>query len=263
MPTIYFNNEVTNFKEVFQQYVLTGAIITLCCCIPALLFMRTRPRVPPSISSQKFNEIINHGDLIENMKSLFNNKSFICMLISYSAINGYYFIYFVTANNYYSIYDIDQTTVSYLLCISNICGLICSILFSLVIDNIRHYKKIFVTLNSFLLVVFIFMTIYFETIYTKDNIIILYICFGLFGTCLIPLYSIALDFVSEITYPIGESFSIGTIRSTAHIVGFISTYIIQILLEHLTEYKYLPHIYSISLFVISLIALGVLKGIST
>ena len=260
MPTWYFdkNDESSEFMRKFQNYAFTGALVCLCSCVPSILLMKTKPNVPPSISAQTQREY--NYSIKESIKQLFDNKCFVCILISYSTIFGFYVLYFVTANNYYTVFGIESKTISYLICLSNFTGIIGSLIFSYLVDRVRYYKKLFVTFNSIIVIIFFYMMIYLETYFSKDNIIILYICFGLYGFCLIPLYSITLDFVCELTYPIGESFSIGILRAAGQVVGFLSSFFIDLFLENLSEYKYVTNVFCITLFIISLISLILLKG---
>ena len=142
MPTWYFekDDDTSEFMRKFQTYAFTGALICLCACVPSILLMKTKPNVPPSISAQTQRDY--NYSVRESIVNLFNNKSFICVLISYSNIFGFYVLYFVTANNYYSIFGIDSKSISYLICLSNFSGIFGSLIFSyLVIKFILKVLK--------------------------------------------------------------------------------------------------------------------------
>ena len=64
-----------------------------------------------------------------------------------------------------------------------------------------------------------------------------------------------MDFVCEITYPVGESISEGIIMSFNQIMGIFGIIICDTFRTYLKNYKFMTNLFCIILFIISLISI--------
>lgn len=250
------NNSNNSLNFQFRNYTIAGAIITLCFCFPSILLMKSKPDIPPSVSQQNQKEY--DYTLFESVQKCINRKSFVFLLCSFTCTNGFYYFYPVIITDYLKNYNISFFTTSYLVIVSCLGGLVGLIVLSILVDIKRMYRLPSLFLNFIMISVFIFITFFMEYFKVEENNknlfnVLLLISFGLYGFCLIPLFSIAMDFACELTYPVGESVSSGLMYSSSHLLGFLSTFLIDFFLTQFKEYKFLPNLYSIMLFAISLI----------
>ncbi len=94
-----------------------------------------------------------------------------------------------------------------------------------------------------------------ETITNKYLGVTSFICYTLIIGFAVPIYTSGMDFVCEITYPVGESTSEGIIMSFNQIMGIIGIIICDSFRTYLKEYKFLTNLFCIVLFVISCLCL--------
>lgn len=263
MPTWYIEkiDEKEKFKVSFYNYLMVGSIITLSCCIPSILLMKSKPKIPPSVSKQ--NQNLFQMDVKESLVKLFKNKSFICLLISFICINSFFQFYPVVIVDIFSLYDLEITTTSYLLITALLGGVVGNFFYSWIVDHLRKYRIIFIVLSLVNLITFTLLALLLELLgIQKGNYKVLYfIGCGIYGSCIIPLFSIAYDFAHELTYPIGESVSSGMMLSFSTVLAIISTYLIDFFIKNYKDYRYLSKIYVITLFIIATVSLILLKGI--
>ena len=70
-----------------------------------------------------------------------------------------------------------------------------------------------------------------------------------------PIYTTGMDYVAEMTYPVGESISGGLIMCFNQIFGIIGILIADAFIDKVEEEKYLTNVMSIVVFTISLICI--------
>jgi Na+/melibiose symporter-like transporter len=262
----YFNNgeeqDTTLFKENFHNYMITSAIITLCCSLPSVISAKSRPKIPPSISQQNIQQY--NITLRGSLKMIFRNYSFISLLISFACINGFYLFYSITINDYLEVYFISDSMTSYLIIGSFLGGIVGSIILSILVDRIRTYKIMFIILNSLVVLLFALLLTFFEIFNLHEDKldhVWLIAGFALYGLFMMPLISISMDLVCELTFPVRESIPLGIILSASHLTGLFSTFLIDVVFLKYDLPKYLPNLYSLGLLFISLISLILFKGI--
>lgn len=157
------------------------------------------------------------------------NKSFRALLICTTGIVGYFNIYGVVINEILDKYKITPNQTSILGIISNLSGLIGSVLISILIDKLRKYKKVFIIINCLSIVFHFAMTVLLEV--TPDNaFIIAMILWTSVTICIIPIFTIGMDFVVELTYPVGESISGGVIMTFNQLSGIFGVRILIIII---------------------------------
>lgn len=68
-----------------------------------------------------------------------------------------------------------------------------------------------------------------------------------------------MDYVIELTYPVGESISEGIIMTGNQLFGVVGTLICDFFMEYVKEIRYLPHLFFICLLLISFICVLLIK----
>ena len=242
------------FKDDFKSYLTLEFIISIVFCVIFIIFMREKPKYPPSNS--QINRVINENkSTFEEVKKLFSIKNFIYLFISLSCIVGYVNIIATIFNSYMDMYDITDTQASYISGIANFLGIITSIIVAAIIDKNKKFTIILLLCNILSIVLYLITIIVLELVKSKYLYIIIGILFSLLIGVAIPIYTSGMDLVCEITYPIGESTSDGVIMVGNQFIGIIGIIITALLRTHLENVKVLSNIFCILLFLISLICL--------
>ena len=245
------------FKDDFVSYLIVEAVITIIFCVIFIVFMREKPKNPPS-NSQKKRDINKNISSFEEVKKLFSNKNFVYLFISLSCIVGYVNIIATIFNAYMAMYGITDSQASYISGIGNFLGIITSIAVAAIIDKNKKYTIVLLLCNILSIVLYIITIIVLESVKSKSLYIIIGILFTLVISSAIPIYTSGMDLVCEITYPIGESTSDGVIMVGNQLVGIIGIIITALLRTYLEDVKVLSNIFCILLFFISLFFLFLL-----
>ena len=242
------------FKDDFKSYLQLEFIISIVCCVIFIIFMREKPKNPPS-NSQLNKDSNENKSTYEEVKKLFSNKNFVYLFISLSCIVGYVNIIATIFNAYMDMYNITDTQASYISGIANFFGIITSIIVAAIIDKNKKYTIIILLCNILSIVIYIITIIVLETVKSDNLYIIIGVLFSLLIGVAIPIYTSGMDLVCEITYPIGESTSDGVIMVGNQLIGIIGIIITALLRTYLESVKVLSNIFCILLFFISLICL--------
>ena len=209
------------YRNQIEKYLLTEAIISLCLCLPLIFLMKSKPKVPPSNSQYNYES----PPLKECIKIMIKNKSFIKFLISFTFVLGYFNCYGTIVNSYFSKYNLNLDETSYVAGCANIFAILNCFISSLIVDKFKNYKKVFIILNTIGLVSHICMTVLLELV--PDSSFLIFIIFWtICSMTILPIYTLSMDFVCELTYPVGESISGGFIMSFNQISGIILVYLI-------------------------------------
>ena len=239
------------FKDGFELYLLIEFIITTIFCLFFIFLMKNKPNNPPSISQGNYKPI----SLKEGIKRLKSNKNFIKLLISLTCIVGFINIFGTIFNSYMALYKIKDSTATYTAAIANLFGILTALIVGAIIDKFKKYRLAMIICNISSLVVFIITTILMEVIKKKNLGITSFICYTLIIGTAVPIYTSGMDYVCEITYPVGESISEGIIMSFNQIMGIVGIIICDSFRTYLKKYKFLTNLFCILLFIISLFSL--------
>ena len=239
------------FRDSFEVYLLIEFIITTSFCLIFIFLMRNRPKNPPSISQDKYQPT----SLREGIKKLISNKNFIKLLISLTCIVGFINIFGTIFNSYMALYKIKDSTATYTAATANLFGIITALVVGGVIDKFKKYKDSMIICNSISLFIFIITTLIMESIDKKSLGKASFICYTLIIGSSVPIYTSGMDYVCEITYPVGESISEGIIMCFNQIMGIIGIIICDSFRTYLKKYRFMTNIFCILLITISLISL--------
>ena len=131
---------------------------------------------------------------------------------------------------------------------------------SYILDKTKKFRFILLICNLCALIIMILFTFLLEFVKNLDVIfafsILLYS--SLVGF-LITIHTNGMDYVCELTYPVGESQSGGIIMSMNQIFGIGLTYLGQFFIDDIKEYKYMTNILTCITLLISLITLWFIK----
>ena len=239
------------WRESFEFYLLIEFIITIILCTIFICFMRNKPKNPPSISQNNYAPM----PLKEGLKTLKSNINFIKILISLTCIVGFINIFGTIFNSYMALYKIKDSTATYTAATANLLGIIAALVVGKIIDKSKKYKIAMIVCNIISLIIFIITLILMETVNKKYLGITSFICYTLVIGSSVPIYTSGMDFVCEITYPVGESISEGVIMTCNQIMGIIGILICDSFRTHLKQYKFLTNLFCIILFIISCVTL--------
>ena len=243
------------FRDSFEDYLLLEFIITTVFCVIFIFLMRNKPKYSPSISKKK-HEIMK---LKEGIKKLMSNKDFVKLLISLTCVVGFINIFGTIFNSYMAMYKISDKSATYTAAASNLFGIVTALVVGAIIDKFKKYKLSLSICNIISLIFFAITIILMETV-DKDKLpTVSFVCYTLIIGSAVPIYTSGMDFICEITYPVGESISEGIIMSCNQILGCLGILFCDCLRTYFKEYKFLTNLFCIVLFVISLISLLLIK----
>jgi Na+/melibiose symporter-like transporter len=151
------------------------------------------------------------------------NKSFLKLLVGFTCILSYFNLYGTIVNAYFgSIYGLTDDQTSILAGTANVLAIVSCIVISLILDKFKKYKAAFLCLNAAGIIIHAAMTILIEY-FEESSFPILMVMWTICSMCILPIYTCCMDFVCEMTYPVGESISGGTIMMCTQIaaIGFV------------------------------------------
>lgn len=248
------------FKKQFRIYLIVEAVITITCSVIFCVFMREKPKKPPSLS-EKNKKNNNKRSTYDEVKLLIADKNFRYIFLSLSCTVGYVNNFATIFNYYMALYKISDTHASYISGIANIFGIISAIIISSIIDKRKEkYKTILFICNSLGIIFYVINTFVLELVESKYLHWIVGSLFCLVIGSVIPIYSSGMDFVAEITHGIGESTSNGVIMIGNQFLGIIGIVISGLLIKYVKESKYLTNIFCICMLVFSLFGLYKVKN---
>ncbi len=217
-PTFFFTDNMSEkeFKNNMINYLFVEAIISTSLCIPVIIFIKSKPEKAPSNSQLNYDS----PPLKECLNMMIKNKSLLKFLFSFTGILSYFNVYGTITNGYFSQYGLKDDETSYISGFSNAMAIISSIVTSIILDKYKIYKKAFIILIVFAILSHLSMTIFLETQIENKFYFVLFLC-SLICSSILPIYTVGMDFVCELTYPVGESISGGFIMSFNQIFGVI------------------------------------------
>jgi len=151
---------------------------------------------------------------------MLSNKNFIKLLISFTCIIGYFNLYGTILSELLTMYNLNEKQNSSIASISQFTGLLSVLIISLIIDKYKKYKLFFMILSIGSIISHILFSLSLE--YFKEKYFIILILWSCTSICYLPIYTVTMDFVCEITYPVGETISGGVLLSSAQIAGVLS-----------------------------------------
>lgn len=237
-----------------NKYLVAEAIIVIIFSIPAILLFKSKPKYAPSVSQN--NMVV--PDFKSSIQMLVKNRNFMCLFCAFSIIVGYFNLMGTILNQFLAAYSITTTQTSIVGGVGNFLGILGCIFSSILIDKEKNYKKVFLILLSVGLGSQVILTIAAEFISVSYSFFLWLICWSLLLLAAVPCYAIGMDYVCEITYPIGEIVSGGFIMAGSQLVGIGQTYLSNYFLDVLNM-RYLINVMIFCFFVFAFFALIALE----
>lgn len=251
---VFDDDKVT--RNDFQWYLMIEFFITVILCLPTLIFMRTKPKIPPSNSQNNYES----PPLKKSLSMLFHNSEFVKLLIVGTFIVGFINIFGTIITEYLSRYDITNDQTTYIAATANLCAIIASLIVSIIVDKTKKYKATLMFLN---VAGIIFMTtagLSLEMLSSKYRYYFAFSLYTLIISSIVPIYTTAMDYVCEITYPVGECISGGLIMCFNQIIGALGIVVSGLFEKYFPNLRFLSNSLGLLFFIISLIAIATLEG---
>ena len=250
------NSENNIYREQFKKYVLAEFILTTILCLPTFFLVRSKPKIPVSPSQNQYIA----PPLKKSLKLLFTNKNFNILLVCFTCIIGVWNMYGTIFTPYMAKYNITDSRAAIISSIANFASIFFAMVGSYIIDKTKKFRLILLICNLSALIIMITFTIILE--FVKDlNIIFIFgiILYSSLVGFLITIHTNGMDYVCELTYPVGESQSGGIIMSMNQVSGIGLTYLGQMFIDDIKDEKYITNLLTCLTLLISLITLWFIK----
>ena len=250
VPIIDDDAEGQEFKDDFFKYVFWEFILNAVFCIPTFFIFKNKPDIPPS-PSQKVENAPQTPGLVDSLKLLFTNKRFIYLLISTFFVVGYYNIIGTLINPLFELYSISGNNSSIIYFISNILGMVSSVIISKIVDKNNKFKLSMIILCVLGTIFQVLLTVFLEIFQPDEKdknesstieFIVALIINSLLTIVVMPFYTIGMNYACEITYPVGESINGGFMISASQISGIGGTFLCDYFISNYPEKKWITNV---------------------
>ena len=133
---------------------------------------------------------------------------------------GFFNQYGTILNELLTKYKYTEKETSLIGGVANFVAIFSVYLISIFIDKYKKYKLSFIIVNIFGIFTHAFFCYQLE--YMEKNPILILIIWTITSSSILPIYTCGMDFVCEITYPVGETISGGIMMVSTQISGIIS-----------------------------------------
>ena len=239
------------YKSQVFNYLLSEFILSFAFCVPSFFIIKNKPDIPPSPSqaedsrrSSVPNLQTNNFSLKESIIMLFKNKRFIYLLISTFFVVGYYNIIGTLINPLFELYSISGNNSSIIYFISNILGMVSSVIISKIVDKNNKFKLSMIILCVLGTIFQVLLTVFLEIFQPDEKdknesstieFIVALIINSLLTIVVMPFYTIGMNYACEITYPVGESINGGFMISASQISGIGGTFLCDYFISNYPE----------------------------
>ena len=175
-----------------------------------------------------------------------------------TCVFGYYNTIGSICTSLFEQYGVDSNKSNVVFAVSNIAGMIASVLLAKLLDKFKKFKLFLVLLSFAGTLSHLLFTILLEvSLKTSINAYaISLVLYSFIYMVVIPYYSIAMNYACEITYPVGESLNGGIVMGFNQLIAVPITFLCQYFFDNHTDKKYLSNIILLIMFFISDILLA-------
>ncbi|RWS10519.1 feline leukemia virus subgroup C receptor-related protein 2-like isoform X2 [Dinothrombium tinctorium] len=201
MPSLIFNNlnNKTEIASALSSVSYTIAVIAFGVFVMTVLFVKEKPRTPPSLAEQ--SRIQNNIRL--PLSSLWQNRNFILLVIIYSLVTALGQAVTIVLNQMV-FKQFAKSIANRIVTIAGLLALLSEIPSTAIISMIcARYNQYKIVLISYCVLLIVFLSVYTFGFYISNEIMI-YIFIFLSGFTYNAMFVILSDFIIEATYPISE-----------------------------------------------------------
>lgn len=231
------------FKEQFWMYIFSEFIVNVFFCVPAFFIFKDRPDVPPAPSQDYIeNPTVNTS---EGLKMLLTNVRFIYLLVAFFFVLGYLNVTSTINTALYFMYGISVVESSLFYSTSCLIGIIASIFFSVLIDKIKKFRLflfLFCLIGAFFHGLFTLL-LELSLKYDFNKFAIGFVGSSLISAVIEPFHTIGVNYACEITFPAGESLSVGLLYTVGQLSGIGGTFLCQYFLDNYSEKIYISNVF--------------------
>ncbi|KAF2888720.1 hypothetical protein ILUMI_17453 [Ignelater luminosus] len=228
-PMLMHNATSTDvIEQGFYVMSITIALVTTAILILIIIFFRDRPPSPPSTTQLQVQVCTEETrDFWKSVKTLFANKSYTLLMVSYGINTGIFYAISALLNQIILIYYPDGAEDAGrigLIIIGS--GMIGSVVCGVILDAFGRFKLTIMSVYVLCLISMITFT------FTLDSgLVAVYLVSAFFGFFMTSLLPIGYEVAVELTFPIGEGTSGGIITAVAQAFGICFTYLYSYLLN--------------------------------
>lgn len=160
----------------------------------------------------------------ESLKQLFQNKNYIFLFLCFNFLYGLYSAIASSISSFTTPYNFDSSDNSIICLVFLISGILFSFFIGTILDKYQCYRK---SLIGICIGSLITLSLTFYGLPT-EKLIVEAVIMMLTGAAIIPIVTISFSLAAELTYPVPEVYSIGTMISVAQIFGAVLVSLINV-----------------------------------
>ena len=247
------NSPKEQYKDQVYNYFLSEFILNIVFCVPTFFITKDKPEIPPSPSQEAIPS--KSPGLLESLKLLFTNFRFICLIIAYILIVGYFDIMSTIINSLLGIYTITSSQSSVIYAVASIVGMIASLIISWVLDKTQKFKLIMLILAITGAVFQALFTLLLELVDSKglNGYAIGLVMYSLINIPVISFFTIGMNYACEITYPVGESINGSIMASFPQIWAIAFTFLCDHFVNNNLEKRWISNVILLAFLFVAII----------
>jgi len=206
-------------RQHVNSYMMISAIIITIMNVGVLLLFEERPKIYPSKAAQISTKV--QFDMKKDLKLILHNKNYIFLTITYAMLYGVYTCLGAIINNLVSAYGFGSVDASIFGAVFIVSGLVGSFVISGFLDKYNAYIKTLrlVCFSS----LFWGSCLRFTLPLGPEYMLYAAINIGIAGFSIIPIIPVAYSFSVELTYPVSEAMSNGSLMLASQLLGVAAT----------------------------------------
>lgn len=213
-------------RDLKKLYYGTAIGPTIMLCL-VLFFFQKEPPLPPSRAQAVLRreapvseKAVDSRAYLQTLKSLFTNRNFTLLLVSYGINVGVFYVVSTLLNQivllHFANAEEDAGRIGLTMVLAGVVG---SVTGGIVLDKTHRFKE------CILVVYFMAMAgmLAFTFTLTLGHIWIIYLTIGFLGFFMTGYLGIGYEFAAELTYPIPEGTSSGLLNASSEVFGVLFT----------------------------------------
>lgn len=206
-------------KNGMFQLFLSQLVFLIVCFVLVIVFFEEKPPCAPShaVALMQEKDAKDEMSFMESLKILASDKNFNLVTHGYGLYFGMYSFFCVVLNEMVRS-KVPEMAIGWMGFSCDCAGIVGVMISAVIIDKFRCYKLLSVILVFFALISWIVFTFMILHSNSEFGLFVAYCFVGFFG---IPYFSIGIEQVAEMTYPVPEGTSSAIILIFGNIYGFL------------------------------------------